>query len=113
MKTLTLFVFAFIFISLVECGTEFEQSGIEILSIEVSSLNIKPGGSTTITIIVNAQNDNEITITWSSTHGTFNPEVGNQVVWTAPDEEGVYILKITASNITATAEGSVTMTVAQ
>lgn len=68
-----------------------------ISSLAASSRFTSPGGTIDITAIVEDANGDPISYEWTTSNGEING-TGNEINWTAPEEEGIYAVYLTVSD---------------
>lgn len=85
-------------------------AGPVINTIAATPFIVAPGDSATITASVTHSAGTVLTVSWNASGGVLNPR-GLSAHWTAPEEEGTYIVTLTVSDETYTSAGSVAVMV--
>jgi len=81
-------------------------------SITASDTSVKAGETVSLTVHSEDPDGDSLRYSWSSTGGQFDTTSGSSVVWTAPQEEGVYQITVTVSDgHGGAATGSISITV--
>ena len=103
-KALLLFMAVLVLI-LVGCEKKLVEPPVNnpyIVSLVATPSNVSNGGATSILCIAVDPDKNELTYTWSSSAGTFYTDttfteqsnVGNPIIWRAPETSGVYSIQV-------------------
>lgn len=123
-KALLLFIAMFILLA-VGCEKKLVDPPVNdpyIVSVKATPGNVSNGGATSVLCIAVDPDKNTLTYTWSSSAGTFYTDttfseqgnVGNPIIWRAPETSGVYTVQVRVEDgTTGDAEATVDIPVGE